>query len=355
MKFNKLPSTEIVLSKLALGTMTFGEQTSQKDSFKIMDFAFDQGINFIDTAEMYPIYPKKETYGLSEKIIGEWIKNKRLRNKIILGTKIASKNKAGIGATELKWIRKGGDKLLFDKSNLNEALDKSLKRLQTDYIDIYQLHWPERNVGMFGQLDYKYDPLEFWTPFEEILENLQRFIRLGKVRYIGVSNESAWGMQKFINLSDKFNLPKIITNQHCYNLLNRTYEIANSEISIRENCGLLAYSPLAGGRLTGKYLKNLKPKNSRFNLWPKKISENKTVRIDTAVSKYIKLAKKYDLKPSILSHAFILNKPFLSSSIVGATSVDNLKDAIKSLEINLNNELLEEIEEIHLSDPNPSI
>ena len=208
---------------------------------------------------------------------------------------------------------------------------------------------------MFGQLDYKYDPLEFWTPFEEILENLQRFIRLGKVRYIGVSNESAWGMQKFINLSDKFNLPKIITNQHCYNLLNRTYEIANSEISIRENCGLLAYSPLAGGRLTGKYLKNLKPKNSRFNLWPKKISENKTVRIDTAVSKYIKLAKKYDLKPSILSHAFILNKPFLSSSIVGATSVDNLKDAIKSLEINLNNELLEEIEEIHLSDPNPSI
>ena len=355
MKFNKLPTTEIQLSKLGLGTMTFGEQTSEKTAFNIMDFAFDKGINFFDTAEMYPVYPKKETYGLSEKIIGKWINDNKIRNKIILGTKVASKNKAGIGATKLNWIRKGGDKLIFDKLNLYEALDKSLKRLQTDYIDIYQLHWPERNVGIFGQLDYKYDPSEYWTPFEEVLENLQNLIKIGKIRYIGVSNESAWGMQKFINLSEKFNLPRIVTNQHCYNLLNRTYEIANSEISIRENCGLLAYSPLAGGRLTGKYINNSKPKNSRFKLWPKKVSENKTKRIDIAVNKYIHLAKKYKLKPSILSHAFIVNKPFLTSSIVGTTSIENLKDALKSLEINLEKELLEEIEEIHLSDPNPSI
>ena len=355
MKFSKLGNTNIKISKIGLGTMTFGEQNSEVESFSIMDCAYENGVNFFDTAEMYPIYPKSETYGMTEKIIGKWIKEKKIRKKIILGTKIASSNKIGIGATELKWIRKGGKNLIYDKANIDKAIDDSLKRLNTDYIDIYQLHWPERTVSMFGQLDYKYDPNEVWTPFEEVLENLKNKIKIGKIRYIGVSNETPWGMMKFINIANKNNLPRIVSNQHCYNLINRTYDIANSEVSIRENCGLLAYSPLAGGRLSGKYLNNLKPKNSRYSIWPKKLSKSKTLRINQAIHKYNELAKKYNIKPSMLAHAFVINRPFLTSSIVGSTSKNNLNEAIESLKLNLSSELLGEIENIHLSDPNPSI
>ncbi len=344
------------MSLMSLGTMTFGEQTSEKEAFKIMDFAYENGINFFDTAEMYPIYPKQKTSGKSEEIIGKWVKDKKNRDKILIGSKIASSHPKGIGATELSWIRKGGKNLKFDKKNLNEAVNSSLKRLKTDYIDLYQLHWPERNVAIFGQLDFMYDPNDVnWTPIDEVLENLNDLIKLGKIRYIGLSNETPWGISKFLNTSKEKKLPRVMTVQNGYNLINRIFDIANSEVSIRENCGLLAYSPLAGGRLSGKYLDSKIPSNSRYTLWPTRFSRHHTERGEAAIEKYVRLAKKYNVLPSVLANAFVINRPFVTSSIIGVTSLEQLKENINSINIKLSKEILNEIEEIHLSDPNPCI
>ena len=266
---------------------------------------------------MYPVYPKKETHGDTERIIGKWIKEKN-RDKVIIASKIASGHPKGIGATELAWIRNGGKNLSFNKTNINTAVDDSLKRLQTDYIDLYQLHWPERNVAVFGELDFKYDPNDnHWTPIQEVLENLNELVKIGKVRYIGLSNETPWGILKFLQISEKKNLPRVISVQNGYNLVNRVFDIANSEVSLRENCSLLAYSPLAGGRLSGKYANGNKPIKARFTLWPKRFSRHHTVRGEKAIDKYIKLAKKFDLSPSIFANAFVINRPFVASSKLG--------------------------------------
>ena len=354
MRYSKLGFTNLKVSKICLGTMTFGEQNSQTQAFEIMDFAYDSGVNFIDTAEMYPSYPKKETYGLSEKIIGNWIKSKKNREKIIVATKVASNHPKGIGATKLSWIRKGGNYLKFDKKNLNQAVDQSLKRLQTDYIDLFQLHWPERRVPIFGQLDFEYDKNDkSWTPINEVLENLNTIIKSGKIRYIGLSNETPWGILKFLKLSETNKLPRIASVQNGYNLVNRIFDIANSEVSMRENCGLIAYSPLAGGRLSGKYINNKKPKNCRYTLWPGNFSRHYTTRGEIAIKKYVKLSKKFNYKPSTFANAFVLSRPFVTSSIVGATSLKQLKENIESIDIKLNSEIINEIKNIHLSDPNP--
>ncbi len=355
MQYKKLGNLDRNVSIVSLGTMTFGEQNSEEESHRIMDYAYEKGINFFDTAEMYPVYPKQETSGNSERIIGKWLKEKNNRKKVIIGTKIASNNPSGIGATKLHWIRDGGINLTYDKKNISRAIDASLKRLKTDYIDLFQLHWPERNIGMFGKLDFEYDPLDKWTPIEEVLENLNDYIKLGKIRAIGVSNESPWGIMKFIQLSKEKNLPRIVSTQNAYNLLNRVFDISNSEVSIRENCGLLAYSPIAGGRLTGKYIDNLRPINSRYTLWPGRFSRHLTDRGERAVKKYVDIAKKYNFLPSALAHAFVINRPFLTSSIMGVTSVKNLKENLSCLDIKLTNEILNEIEDIHLSDPNPCV
>jgi aryl-alcohol dehydrogenase-like predicted oxidoreductase len=203
MRFKKLGNSDINISIIGLGTMTFGEQNSPSEAFELMDYADEQGINYFDTAEMYPVYPKKETCGKTEEIIGDWIKIKKNRDKIIIGTKVASNHPTGIGASKLAWIRGGGEKLRFDKENINKAVDGSLKRLKTDYLDLYQLHWPERKVGMFGQLDFEYDPKDYWTPMEEVLENLESLIKSGKVRYVGLSNETPWGILNFLKISEK--------------------------------------------------------------------------------------------------------------------------------------------------------
>tara|TARA_B100000780_G_C21112717_1_gene449825 strand:- start:1250 stop:2320 length:1071 start_codon:yes stop_codon:yes gene_type:complete len=354
MKFTKLGNSNIDVSKICLGTMTFGEQNSKKESFEMMDYAHDNGINFFDTAEMYPSYPKKETYGMSEEFIGEWIKSKGNRDKIVIASKIASNHPKGIGATKLSWIRKGGENLKFDKKNLNIAVNKSLKRLNTDYIDLYQLHWPERNVPIFGQLDFEYNKNDDkWTPIHEVLENLKDIIKSGKIRSIGISNETPWGFVNFLNLAKEKKLPKIMTIQNGYNLVNRIFDLANSEISIRERCGLLAYSPLAGGRLSGKYIRNKKIKNSRYTLWPKTFSRHNTKRGEVAIKKYAQLSKKYNLTPSVFSNAFVLSRPFLTSSITGATSIKQLKENINSININFTDEMMKDVQNIHLSDPNP--
>jgi aryl-alcohol dehydrogenase-like predicted oxidoreductase len=354
MKYKKLGLSGIKVSSLCLGTMTFGEQTSKAEAFNMMDYAFEKGVNFIDTAEIYPVYPKKETSGKTEEIIGDWLKIKKNRSKVVIATKIASGHPKGVGATGLKWIRGGVNKLGFDIKNMNKAIDGSLKRLKTDYVDLYQLHWPERNVAVFGQLDYEFDPLDNkWTPIIEVLENLAKLINAGKIRQIGLSNETPWGIIKYLNTSLLKNLPRVVSVQNGYNLVNRIFDIANSEVSIRENCGLLAYSPLAGGRLSGKYINKKKPDNCRYTLWPKRFSRHHTTRGERAIKKYVELAKKYNILPSKFANAFVNSRPFVTSNIIGARSLHQLKENIQSIDVSLSSQILKEINDIHLSDPNP--
>ena len=350
MKYRKLGNTELNVSVICLGTMTFGEQNSQKDGFDQMNYAVERGINFFDTAELYAVMPRKETYGKTEEIIGNWFKEKNNREKIILASKIASKID-----NDLKWIREGSNKLGFDKKNINMAIDASLKRLQTDYIDLYQLHWPERKVPKFGKLDFEYDPHDNeWTQIEEVLENLKNLIDLGKIRYVGLSNETPWGIMKFLQIAKEKNLPRVVSIQNVYSLVNRVFDIANSEVSNREKCGLLAYSPLAGGRLSGKYI-NAQPENARYTLWPSRFNRHNTNRGEIAISKYVNLAKKYSIPPATLANAFVNNRPFVTSNIIGATNLKQLEENIDSIDIDLTKDILKEIEDIHLSDPNPCV
>ena len=350
MKYRKLGTTDLDVSVICLGTMTWGEQNSQKEAFEQMNYSIEKGINFFDTAELYAVMPRKETYGKTEEIIGNWFLEKKNRDGVILATKIASKSDG------LEWIRKGSKHLGFDKKNLNEAIDSSLKRLKTDYIDLYQLHWPERKVPLFGILDFEYDPNDNdWNPIEEVLENLQSLVKAGKIRYVGISNETPWGMMKFLEAAKEKNLPRMMSIQNVYSLVNRVFDIANSEVSIREKCGLLAYSPLAGGRLSGKYLNDNNPKNARYTLWPRRFSRHHTSRGEIAIEKYVNLAKKYNIKPSTFANAFVNDRPFVTSNIIGATSMDQLKENIDSVNLTLSDEMLDEIKDIHLSDPNPCV
>lgn len=347
MKYRKLGNTDIDVSVICLGTMTWGDQNTQKDGFDQMDYALERGINFFDTAELYSVMPKKETYGKTEEIIGNWIKEKKKRDKIFLASKIS-----GNGPS---WIREGDKNLKFDKKNLNLAIDASLQRLQTDYIDLYQLHWPERKVPKFGKLDFEYDPHDSqWTQIDEVLEGLSDLIKAGKIRHIGLSNETPWGVMKFLQTSKEKNLPRMVSIQNAYNLVNRVFDIGHSEVAIREQCGLLAYSPLAGGRLSGKYI-NDQPKNARFTLWPSNFDRHHTVRGEVAISKYIELAKKFNIAPSTFANAYVNDRPFVTSNIIGATSMHQLKENIDSIDITLSKEILEEIENIHLSDPSPCV
>ena len=351
MKYRKLGTTDIDVSVICLGTMTWGEQNTQKDGFDQMDYALERGINFFDTAEIYAVMPRKETYGRTEEIIGNWFKEKKNRDKIILASKIASK-----AENDLQWIREGSKNLGFDKKNMNTAIDASLKRLQTDYIDLYQLHWPERKVPKFGQLDFEYDPNDNkWTPIEEVLENLNALIKEGKIRYVGLSNETPWGVMEFLRTAREKNLPRMMSIQNVYSLVNRVFDVANSEVSIREKCGLLAYSPLAGGRLSGKYVNNKKPANARYTLWPRRFSRHNTERGEIAIEKYVNLAMKYNIAPATFANAFVNDRSFVTSNIIGATNMIQLKENIDSIDLILSKEILEEIENIHLSDPNPCV
>mgnify|MGYP006180555549 FL=1 len=347
MKYRKLGNTDLDVSVICLGTMTFGEQNSQKDGFEQMDYAVERGVNFFDTAELYAVMPRKETYGKTEEIIGNWFKEKKNREKIILASKISGNG--------ISWIREGNDNLKFDKKNIDLAIDSSLKRLKTDYIDLYQLHWPERKVPKFGKLDFEYDPYDNeWTQIQEVLETLDRHIKSGKIRYIGLSNETPWGVMKFLQVAQENNLPRMMSIQNVYNLVNRVFDIANSEVAIRENCGLLAYSPLAGGRLSGKYISD-SPKNARYTLWPSNFDRHHTQRGEVAISKYVELAKNNNIAPSTFANAYVNNRPFVTSNIIGATSMDQLKENIDSIDITLSKDILAEIEDIHLSDPNPCV
>jgi len=351
MKYRKLGTTDIEVSNICLGTMTWGEQNSKKDAFEQMNYSVERGINFFDTAELYAVMPRKETYGKTEEIIGSWFAEKKNRQDIILATKIASKSE-----NDLNWIREGSKTLGFDKKNMNKAIDDSLIRLKTDYIDLYQLHWPERSIPKFGVLDFQYNPSDIdWTPIEEVLDNLQNLVKSGKIRFVGLSNETPWGMMKFLQVSKEKNLPRMMSIQNVYSLVNRVFDIGHSEVSIAEKLGLLAYSPLAGGRLSGKYIGGVNPKNARYTLWPRRFSRHHTERGEIAIEKYVNLAKKYGIAPSTFANAFVNNRPFVTSNIIGATTMDQLKENIDSIDIVLNDEMLLEIEDIHLTNSNPCV
>ena len=344
MNYKKLGSTDVDVSTICLGTMTWGEQNSKADGFEQMDYAIDNGVNFWDTAEIYAIPMREETYGETENIIGEWFKKTKKRDKVILATKVS-------GPTSKEYIRGGG--CSYDKKSMSEALEKSLKRMQTDYIDLYQLHWPERNTNFFGQQGYEHDSNEKnWIAFEEILENLKKFVDAGKIRYVGLSNETAWGLAKCLELSKLKNLPKMMAVQNPYNLLNRTYEVGLAEISVREQSGLLAYSPLAFGYLTGKYRNNNMPKGSRIDLFKDFTRYNNENSIK-AIEEYYKISQKFNLDFAQMSIKFCEIQPFVTSVIIGATTMQQLKTNVESVNVKLNNEIINEINEIQKIYPNP--
>ncbi len=343
MNYRKLGNTDLSISTICLGTMTWGEQNTQNEGFQQMDYALDQGINFFDTAELYAIPPKKETFGKTEEIIGNWFKLKKNRNKIILATKIS-----GPG---LSWIR--GGKNQFDKKNINLAVEESLKRLQTDYIDLYQLHWPERSTNYFGKLGYEHKDNEDWNNFEEILNSLNDLIKNGKIRYIGLSNETAWGLSKFLEISNFKNLPKVMSIQNPYNLLNRTYEVGLAEISIREKSGLLAYSPLASGILTGKYRNGALPEGSRMKLFSDRFPRYQTANATKAVEEYYKIARNFELNLAQMCLKFCEIQKFMTSVIIGATTMEQLKTDVESVNVKLSTEVLKKINDIHKLIPNP--
>ncbi len=342
MKYTTLPHTDIKVSRICLGTMTWGQQNTESEGHEQMDYALTQGVNFFDTAEMYSIPGKSETYGSTEKIIGTWFKKSGHREKIVLASKIVGPGMAHIRNTG------------FSKDSIIEALHGSLKRLQTDYIDIYQLHWPERPVNSFGVRDYPYDKENEWQDnFAEILETLDGFIKEGKIRNIGVSNETPWGTMRYLEEAKTKNLPRMITIQNAYSLLNRIFEAGLSEIALKEGVGLLAYSPMAFGILSGKYLEGKGPKDGRVNLFPayKRYSSPECTK---AVVEYSKIAQKHDLSLAQLSLAFVNQLPFVSGNIIGATNMTQLKENIDSINVELSSNIIDEINVIHNKIPNPA-
>ena len=344
MKFKKLGNTDLDVSLICLGTMTWGTQNSEEDAFEQMDYSISKGINFFDTAEIYSVPPTSESYGKTEVMIGNWLEKRKNRDKIILASKVA-----GPGCD---WIRGGGNN--FDEKKITEAIDGSLKRLKTDYIDLYQLHWPERSTNFFGRRDYLYNNEEGdWNSFESILEALKKFIKSGKIRYIGMSNETPYGMSRYLEVSKNKGAPRMMSVQNPYNLVNRTYEIGMSEISIREKCGLLVYYPLAAGALSGKYQDGKMPKDSRMALF-KGWERHLNPLAMKAYEKYSKVAKDFNLTMVQLAQAFVNSRPFVTSNIIGATTMDQLKENVESINIEFTDEMMDRVNEIHNNNPNPS-
>ncbi|MBT8263876.1 MAG: aldo/keto reductase [Muriicola sp.] len=345
MIYTTLPHTSLEVSKICLGTMTWGKQNTEAEGHEQMDYAYDQGINFFDTAELYPIPAHPDRFADTEKIIGNWFKKTGKRDKIVLASKIAGK------AEFTKFIRTTG----FRKESLIEAVNGSLERLQTDYLDLYQLHWPERATNYFGQRGYKHDISDFWQDnIHQVLETLRDLIKEGKIRHVGLSNETPWGTMRFLEEGKVHkNLPRMITIQNPYSLLNRLFEVGLSEISIRSKIGLLAYSPLGFGVLSGKYLGGKKPENARITLFPAYGRYSNEIALK-ATQKYYELAKAHNLSLTQMALAFVTSRPFLTSNIIGATSMDQLKENIGSIHLDLSEEVLNGIEAIHNEIPNPA-
>lgn len=348
MERRRLGRTDIEVSVICLGTMTWGEQNSEAEGHAQIDRALERGVNFLDTAEMYAVPPRAETAGRTEEILGTWLAaNRARRGDLVIASKVAGR------AKRLPWLRPhlNDGETRLDRRSILEAVEGSLKRLQTDYIDLYQLHWPERKTNYFGQLGYEHDPEDDPVPIEETLRALDELVRSGKVRHIGLSNETPWGMMAFLRLAEREGLPRVVSVQNPYNLLNRTFEVGCAEAAIREDVGLLAYSPLAMGVLSGKYLDGGMPEGSRMALFGKYFPRYLSARAQGETAKYAALARKHGLNPAVMANAFVNRQPFLTSNIIGARTLDQLDAALSSAETVLSAELLQEIEAIHAETP----
>ncbi len=344
MKYTTLPHTNIKVSKICLGSMTWGNQNTEAEGHEQLDFAINRGINFIDTAELYPVPAEARTYGRTSEIIGTWLRKNGKRDKVIIASKIA-----GTG-NYTAHIRKTG----FSPLAIKEAINKELKRLQTDYIDLFQLHWPERQTNTFGVRDYHHNLKDSWTDnFNEVLHSLNENINEGKIRYVGLSNEKAWGTMRYLEESKFHSLPRMITIQNAYSLLNRTFEGDIAEISLREHIGLLAYSPLGCGVLTGKYIKGTETENSRLRLFPR-FSRYSSEQSTEATKRYLKIAEDNNISLTQMALAFINQQPFVTSNIIGATNLEQLKENIESIQVILNMEVLKAINTVHAEIPNPA-
>ncbi|PCH65435.1 MAG: NADP(H)-dependent aldo-keto reductase [Gammaproteobacteria bacterium] len=347
MRYNHLGNSGIQVSAICLGTMTFGEQNTEEEGHHQLDCAIEHGINFIDTAELYAIPPKAETYGRTEEIIGSWLAKHGHRDDLVIASKIA-----GPGADWVSHIR--GGKTRFNSEHIPQALEASLKRLQTDYLDLYQLHWPERQTNYFGRLGYQHpDVEESLTPIRQALQALETQVKAGKIRAIGLSNETPWGLMQFLSIAKDYDLPKIVSVQNPYSLINRSFEVGCAEISHREDVGLLAYSPLGFGVLSGKYLNGAQPDNARITLWPDYARYINTQAV-AATEAYVKLAHDNGLEPSQMALAYVSSRPFVASTIIGATTMAQLKTNITSINVQLDDNVLAAIDNIHVQHPNPA-
>jgi len=339
MEYRRLGRTELDVSLLCLGSMNWGSNNTEAEGHEQMDYALDHGINFIDTAEMYAVPPGPDTYGNSERVIGTWMKARGNRDKVIVASKVAGPDE------RLHYIRDGNPKL--NKWHIDQAIDASLERLQTDYVDLYQLHWPDRDTNTFGQLGYRHNENDDSVPLEETLVALADLVTAGKVRYIGVSNETPWGTMRLLHLAETLGLPRIVSNQNPYSLLNRTFEAGCAEIAMHEQVGLLAYAPMAAGALSGKYLGGARPEGARMTMYPKNSRYLGPPNAEPATQAYVDLAREHGLDPGVMALAFVNRQPFLTSSIIGASSMEQLTLDIGSIDVDLSDEVLEGIEDIH--------
>lgn len=343
MQYNTLGNTDINVSLICLGTMTYGSDHTQAQAFEQMDYAVANGVNFFDGAEMYPIPTSPEYQGCNEEIIGNWLKARGNRDQVVIATKVAGPGEM------VSYLRPD---MALDRKNIREAVTNSLRRLQTDYIDLYQLHWPDRATNFFGQLNYVHQPEKDGTPLLETLEALAELVQEGLVRHIGLSNESAWGTMKYLQLAEQHDLPKVVSVQNPYNFLNRTAEVGLTEVLQREGVSLLPYSPLAFGVLSGKYMGGARPEGARITRYPA-YGRYFTEQGQKAVEAYVELARKHGLDPSMMALAWVNSRPFVDANIIGATTMAQLETNIASADVALSDELLAEIEAINVLYPNP--
>ncbi len=348
MQYRKLGRTGLKVSEICLGTMTFGQQNTEGEGHAQLDMALEHGVNFIDTAELYSIPPRAETQGSTERIVGSWLKARGNRDKVILASKV-------VGRSQNDWFRPGGEKPRLTPKQIRYAIEGSLKRLNTDYLDLYQLHWPDREINIFGEGGTTFRTLSDAdeVPIAETLGALGELVKEGKVRHVGLSNETAWGVSEFLRVSREEKQPRIASIQNAYNLLNRTYEIGLAEMGLREDVGLLAYSPLAQGYLTGKYLDGARPPGARTTLFNRGQRYEKP-GVDEAIRAYQALAKDSGLDFAQMSIAFVTSRPFVTSNIIGATTLKQLETALTSIQVDITPELEEKINAIHQLNANPA-
>lgn len=343
MQYHTLGGSDLKVSAICLGTMTFGEQNTEQDAHRQLDIAVEAGVNYIDTAEMYPVPPRGPTQGRTESYIGTWLQRHGRRDDLVITTKVAGPSAA------MRYLR--DKELRLDRYNVRKALEDSLQRLQTDYVDLYQIHWPDRKTNYFGQLGYQRTQDDS-VPIQETLHALSELVSAGKIRHVGISNETPWGVMSYLHIAEQEGWPRIVSIQNPYNLLNRTFEIGLAEIVHRENIGLMAYSPLGFGVLSGKYLNGARPKDSRLQRFTR-FNRYTNPQGESATAAYTELAKRYDLDPAQMALAFVNSRPFITATIIGATTAEQLQSNLASIDVKLSDEVLKEIDVIHERQPNP--